>query len=89
MENYKVEIHSELTRALNEKRREIEDEYFELLAGVDDFTKSINTMAGNNNLLRMTVADQVLVLRKMSELGDLLSRLCEKYGLEGGTDDEH
>ena len=88
MENYKVEFHEELNRALREKQRDMESEYFELAIGITDSQKFLNIFAKDNNLLRMTMADQILVLRKMNELGAILNELCEKYGFEGGTDDE-
>lgn len=88
MENYKVEFHEELNRALREKQRDMESEYFELLGSVDEFAKQMNVLASSNNLLRMSMADQILILRKLREIGELEAQLCEKYGFEGGTDDE-
>lgn len=60
-----------------EEKYATEIEYFDLLAKAQETSKSSDLVS--KNLMKMTMVDQILILRKLKELNDICAALQEKY----------
>ena len=70
---------------LFEEKFATEIEYFELLAAANSNTKAATIVS--NNLMKMSMADQVLVLRQLKAMNDVCAILQKKYNFEGEESD--
>lgn len=88
MDNEKYELDYKATfenlYKLFEARFATEIEYFELLGETADLQQKATPVA--KNIMKMSMADQIIVLRQMKTLNNICAFLQDKYHFEEGEE---
>ena len=67
------------------KQIDNEEEYFSSIKRIQELNPYTDTV--NENLLKMKMADQVLLFKALIQMGEIAKCLCEKYELNRGEGD--
>ena len=89
MNEHEIDYKTSFDNALRnlEETVKMQTEYFELMAYISDKDRTKTPAMVADNMFRLTLEDQLLVLKVLKTNVELSEHLCKKYGLEEKEND--